>query len=99
MQTKFQAARGLRMVALDDDAVVFNPFSWETHVLNPAAAIVLEFAAAGPACTEAGVSEVLAEVLDEDERPHAAEHARHVLAQLRELRLLTELTSQSDAGA
>ena len=87
------------MVSLDDDAVVFNPFSWETHVLNPAAAIVLELAAADSPCTEAGVAEVLAEVLDENERPRAAEHARHVLVQLRELGLLTELPPQSDEGA
>jgi len=85
------------MVALDDDAIVFNPFSWETHLLNSAAALVLEMAASAP-CTEAAVSEVLAEVLDERERPQAADHAKRLLWELVSLRLLIEGSAEPDAG-
>ena len=93
----FEAAPGLRVITLDDDAVVFNPFSWETHLLNPAAALVLDIAAAAP-CTEAAVAEVLAEVLDEDERPLAAEHAHRLLWELAGLRLLIERPAGPDEG-
>ena len=93
----YVAAPDLRVVPLDDEAVVFNPFSWETHVLNPAAALVLDIAADAP-CSAADIAEVFAEVLDDDERPRAAEHAHSVLAQLLGLRLLTERPLDADAG-
>jgi len=93
----YVATPDLRVVPLDDEAVVFNPFSWETHVLNPAAALVLDIAAEGP-CSAADIAEVFAEVLDDDERPRAAEHAHSVLAQLLGLRLLTERPLDADAG-
>ena len=95
-QLRFEPASGVRVVALDDDSVVFNPFSWETHVLNPAAALVLDLAAAHP-CTLEDVREVLAESLDADERPQADEHARRLLGQLVGLRLLVERTAGRDA--
>lgn len=97
IQPTFATASGLRVAWVDDDAIVFNPFSWETHLLNPAAALVLEFASTGP-CSEAGIAEVLAEVLDERERRQAAEHAHGVLKQLLGLRLLAEVPPDSDAG-
>jgi PqqD family protein of HPr-rel-A system len=80
---------GVVIRTFDDDAVVFNPFSWETHLLNPAAALVLELVAAG-VCTEHSVCDALLEVLEETERPRAAEHARNLLNELVSLRLLVE---------
>ena len=82
---------------LDDEAIVFNPFSWETHLLNPAAAIVLESAVSAP-CTEAGIRDILVEVLGEQDRPRAAEHARSLLGELIKARLLVEQPLSSDAG-
>ena len=93
---RYALAPEVRLRRVDDDAVVFNPFSWETHLLNPAAALVLEQSALGD-CTETGVAEVLAEVLDESERPHAEQHARQLLDELVSLRLLVETTARPDA--
>lgn len=87
----------MRLVDFDGDAVAFNPFSWETHLLNPAAALVLDMAAAGP-CTEADVAQVLADVLDESERPRAADHAQRLLRELIGLRLLDECGVEPGAG-
>lgn len=96
-ESRFEAAAGVRVVTLDDDAIVFNPFSWETHLLNPAAALVLDVVATSP-CTETGVCAVLLELLDEQERPRALHHARRLLRELVELRLLNERAVDSDAG-
>lgn len=93
----YAIAKGVRLCLLDDEAIVFNPFSWETHLLTPAAAIVLESVASMP-CTEDGVRDMLGEVLDEQERPRAAEHAHRLLRELTDLRLLVELASGSDEG-
>jgi len=93
---RYALSPGVRIQRLDDDAIVFNPFSWETHLLNPAAALVLEYAGSGD-CTETGVVELLAEVLDDTERPHAGQHARQLLDELVNLRLLVETTAPSDA--
>ena len=95
--SSFALAAGLRVVALDDDAVVFNPFSWETHVLNPAAALVLDLVSAHP-CTFSDVCGVLAEMLNDEEQPRAAEHAQRLLAALVGLRLIVERPAEVDAG-
>ncbi len=93
--SRFQAAAGLRVVTLDDDAVVFNPFSWETHVLNAAAALVLEMAIERP-CTAGEVVDLMAELLSDDARGDAAEHANRLLDDLRRLRLLVEVSDGDD---
>ena len=93
----FELAAGVRFFRLDDDAIVFNPFSWETHLLNPAAALVLDLAAVEP-CTEAGIQDVLEEVLTEDERPRAGEHAKRLLEELVSMRLLVERSLETHAG-
>ena len=94
---RFAVATDVRVCVLDDEAIVFNPFSWETHLLNPAAALVLEIAASGP-FTEASIRDVFAEVLGEQDRTRAAEHARSLLGELVKLRLLVEQPLGSDAG-
>jgi PqqD family protein of HPr-rel-A system len=94
---RFELASGVRLHRLDDDTIVFNPFSWETHLLNPAAALVLDIAAFND-CTESDVVDVLSEVLDDNERPRAAEHARQLVNELLSLRLLVETTAEPDAG-
>ena len=94
---RYAVAADVRLRILDDEAIVFNPFSWETHLLNPAAALVLEMASSG-ACTEGDMGDVLAEVLEEHERPRAAEHAKVLVQELLTLRLLIEQPPESDAG-
>jgi PqqD family protein of HPr-rel-A system len=36
------------VLRFDDEALVFNPATWETHLLNDSASIVLDALAAGP---------------------------------------------------
>lgn len=96
-QAGYALAPGVRMLSLDDDAVVFNPFSWETHVLNAAAALVLDLASERP-CTLAGLGDAFAELLSAEEQPRAEEHARRLLGELVSLRLLVESMPQADAG-
>lgn len=89
LRRAFAVSLGVVVRTFDDDAIVFNPFSWETHLFNPAAALVLDLAVAG-VCTERSVCDALAEVLDEAERPRAPEHARNLLSELVSLRVLVE---------
>jgi PqqD family protein of HPr-rel-A system len=97
LECRYALSADVRIRRLDDDAIVFNPFSWETHLLNPAAALVLELSASDD-CTVASVTEVLAEVLDDAERLRAAEHARQLLNELVGMRLLVEIAAGPDAG-
>ena len=39
---------GTKVCRLDDEAIVFDPLSWETHSLNFVASEVIEALAAGP---------------------------------------------------
>jgi len=77
------------IVPLEDEAVVFNPTSWETHVLNPAASLVLARAQSGE-CAVADIEQLLCDVLDQGERLRAGEHAERVLRELVSLRLIVE---------
>jgi PqqD family protein of HPr-rel-A system len=97
LESRYALSPDVRIRRLDDDAIVFNPHSWETHLLNPAAALVLELSGSDD-CTVASVADILAEVLDDAERPRAAEHARQLLNELVGLRLLVELAAEPDAG-
>ena len=40
--------RGIRIHRFDDEALVFNPLTWETHLLNGVAMSVLDALASGP---------------------------------------------------
>lgn len=84
---RFAAADGLRIRELDDEAVVFEPVSWDAHLLNPAAHAVLELLLAGPR-SEAEVAAFLHDALQPAERASAAEHARRLLGDLQSLRLI-----------
>jgi PqqD family protein of HPr-rel-A system len=93
----YELAPAVRVVLLDDEAVVFNPFSWETHVLNAAAALVLERIVAGP-CHASEVEALLAEALDPSERAQAASHAERLLHDLGSLRLIKRCPGPAHAG-
>ena len=80
----------------DDELVVFNPLSWEVHLLNPAAAAVYEFFLDAPA-DRREVESLLSELLVESERGAAAEHAVTVLGDLRSLGLLADDEPGADA--
>jgi len=84
---RFAAIRGLRLRHFEDEAVVFDPLSWDAHLLNPAAAAVLEMLLEAP-CSEAEVFAFLAEVLQPSEQPEAATHGKRLLDHLRSLGLI-----------
>ncbi|MCS7100454.1 MAG: HPr-rel-A system PqqD family peptide chaperone [Burkholderiaceae bacterium] len=74
----------------DDEVVVFEPLSWDAHVLNAAAAAVLEFLQQAPR-TELEVAALLSDLLCEEERAAAAEYARQLLSDLSQLSLVRAL--------
>lgn len=65
--TRFRVAAhpDLRILRFDDESVVFNPFLWHTHLLNAAAALILDALEDGPATA----SEVAAAMADETGAP------------------------------
>jgi PqqD family protein of HPr-rel-A system len=93
---KFAAADGLRVRELDDDAVVFEPVSWEAHLLNPAARAVLELLREA-ARTESEVAAFLRDALQPHERAEAPAHAQRLLGELQSLGLVRP-TGGGDAG-
>jgi PqqD family protein of HPr-rel-A system len=84
---RFAAADGLRVRELDDEAIVFEPVSWDAHLLNPAAHAVLALLLDGPR-SEAEIVAFLADALQPSERPAAPDHARRLLGELQSLRLI-----------
>ena len=76
------------LLRFDDEALVFNPSSWETHFLNESAALVLDALVAGPR----SVDEIVAEVADAGEVavPEGfAEQVSELLGQLASLGLVS----------
>jgi PqqD family protein of HPr-rel-A system len=60
----------IRVVRFGAEAVVFNPRSWETHLLNETAAHVVDSLRRGPQCAWE-LAAALAEDLDPDCAPEA----------------------------
>ena len=77
----------LSSVELDDGSAVFNPISWDTHLLNSSATAVLQFISDAPR-TEGEVVVLLEELLEAGSRPEAAGHAAAVLGELQRLGLI-----------
>lgn len=84
---RFAVAEGLRIRSLDDEAVVFDPLSWDAHLLNPAALAVLELLLES-ASSEREVAAFLAGALEPGAQPDAPAHAQRVLSELRTLGLI-----------
>lgn len=84
---RYRAADGVRILDFADEFVVFNPLSWDAHLLNAAAAAVLDLLAEAPH-TEGGVAAFLREMLLDGERDAAPEHARQLLDELIRLGLV-----------
>lgn len=88
------APDGARHASLGRHLVVFNPVSWETHLLNAAAGEVLLALADRPQ-TVAEIGALLADLLAPEERSSAAAHAEATLQQLQALGLA--VASNADA--
>jgi PqqD family protein of HPr-rel-A system len=83
---RFEAVDGLRVLDFGDEALIFDPLSWDAHVLNPAAWLVLAHLIESSR-TEDEVEKLLGAALHPDEQAQAAQHAQRLLGELRALRL------------
>ncbi len=81
----------------DGECVVFNPSSWEIHILNEAASAVYEWLAASPRSL-LEIEALLADLLVADERSAAGDHARRVIQDLMSLGLLIDDGQAADVG-
>lgn len=87
---RYIAATGLKAIDYDEESVVFNGATWETHVLNAAAAEVLSMSAEAPRSLDE-IARALTEWLDADEADNAPEHAERIVGELRALGLVAPL--------
>src|SRR5215831_15624774 len=87
MVDQYAAAPGVRMLDFGEEWIVFNPLSWDAHLLNAAAAIVLEQLSAQPQ-TEAEVADYLRDLVVDAERAHALSSARRLIGELVQLGLV-----------
>jgi PqqD family protein of HPr-rel-A system len=76
----------LRILRFDDESVVFNPFLWHTHLLNAAAALVLDALAEDGPATAAALAAALAD--DAGAPAIAADEVERVLGELAGLALV-----------
>ena len=89
----YRAVPDLHVVDYEEESVVFNPITWDTHVLNAAAAQVLSMCA-GAGCTTTQVAHALTLWLNADEAVYALEHATNTVEALKALRLVDELEDE-----
>jgi len=94
---RFVAAGGIRVLNFGDESVVFNPTSWDAHLLNTTAVAVLDLLAQSPRSVD-DVELFLNEVLLEAEQVDAAIHARRLLHDFEELGLAHRLKEYVRAG-
>lgn len=87
VEPRFAAQSHLRIVHLDDEAVVFHPRSWASHVLNAAASAVLESVLERPR-SRADIKSLLAGLLDPVELDSLDEHVDVVIENLRLIDLI-----------
>lgn len=92
MTDRYAAVEGIRALDFGDEWIVFNPLSWDAHLLNAAAAIVLDLLGA-EAQSEDEVAAYLHDVLVEDERAAASEHAHRLIGELVQLGLVHPLAA------
>ena len=84
---RFAAVDDLRVRAFDDEAVVFDPLSWDAHLLNPAALAVLDLFLSTPR-SEVEVAAFLADALQHAEQAEAPAHAQRLIRELQSLGLI-----------
>lgn len=89
-ETRYVAASDLAVVEYDTESVVFNGTTWETHVLNPAAAAVLALISEAPQTID-GVAQALTLWLEADEAADAPAHAARSVAELAGLALIVPM--------
>ncbi|HET9025169.1 MAG TPA: HPr-rel-A system PqqD family peptide chaperone [Burkholderiaceae bacterium] len=93
---RFAAVDNLRVRAFDDEAVVFEPLSWDAHLLNPAALAVLELILEAPRSMD-DVAAFLADALQPVEQSEAPAHAARLIGELQSLGLVLPVEGSSRA--
>jgi PqqD family protein of HPr-rel-A system len=91
--TRFRVAAhpDLRILRFDDESVVFNPFLWHTHLLNAAAAMILDVLEDAPATAQ----ELAAAFVDESGTPAVPiEQVERLLDELAGLALVEPVAVQ-----
>ena len=91
MTLRYAAIEGIRAFDYGDECIVFNPLSWDAHLLNAAAASVLELLVAQAQSADE-IEQYLRELLVADEQNDAAVHSRHLLDELTQLGLVHAVT-------
>jgi len=84
---RFAAIDHVRVLEFEDEAVVFNPLSWDAHLLNPAAIAVLELLLEAPR-SEDEIAAFLTEALQPDEQSQASAYAQRLINELQTLGLV-----------
>jgi PqqD family protein of HPr-rel-A system len=97
MSVRFAATDGIRVLNFEDESIVFNPTSWDAHLLNAAAAAVLESLAQGPRSVR-DIEVLLREALRETEQADASEHAQRLLREFEQLGLVHSIEDEAIAG-
>jgi len=87
MTLRYAAIEGIRAFDFGDECIVFNPLSWDAHLLNPAAVAVLDLLG-GNAQTRDDVAAYLRDLLVESEQADAAHHSERLLDELAQLGLV-----------
>ena len=87
MPSRIEAVPGLRVAAFGAEAVVFDPLSWNAHLLNPSAWAVLEQLLESPLSVEQ-IAAFLERVLRPEEEAGARLHAQHLISELVSLGLV-----------
>jgi PqqD family protein of HPr-rel-A system len=85
---RFRIGDAVRVHHFGDESVVFNPLTWETHVLNPAASLAVR-RLQQDACGIRELSALLEAELEESERASAQQHAASLIDTLRAMHLLS----------
>lgn len=78
----------LKIADYGEESIVFNGLTWQTHLLNPAAAHILTLCAQD-GCTAEQVAEHLCSCLRPDETHEAQTHAQRTLETLEALNLVS----------
>jgi len=84
---RFAAVSDLRAFEFDDEAIVFDPVAWDTHLLNASAIAVLDLLVEAPR-SEADVARFLQDVLRPEERANAADFSSRLIRELSSLGLV-----------
>ena len=91
--TRFRVAAhpDLRILRFDDESVVFNPFLWHTHLLNAAAALILDALEDAPATAQ----ELAAQLVDDSGAPVVpVDQVERLLDELAGLALVEPVAAQ-----